>query len=58
MLQISVPTVLMRKLAIEKLSVFPKVMQQGAGGRRRTWNPGLSVPKALYVTAYNGFLYQ
>ena len=35
----------MRKLNIEKLSLSSKVVQQG-GGRGRTWNPGLSIPKA------------
>ena len=42
----------MRKLDTEKLSLLPKVVQQG-DGRCRTWNPGLSLLQTMLLEGHN-----
>ena len=51
-ISISVSISLMRKLDTEKLSLLPKVVQQG-DGRCRTWNPGLSLPQTMLLAGHN-----
>ena len=51
-INISVSISLMRKLDTEKLSLLPKVVQQG-DGRCRTWNPGLSLLQTMLLEGHN-----